>query len=67
MDMTAIRTRNPSGVRRNWSGGVAAFLASLCFSALPANAATISVDCDAGNTITAALGNVKPGDTVIVP
>jgi parallel beta-helix repeat protein len=31
-----------------------------------ANAATVSVDCDAGDTITAALGNVKPGDTVLV-
>ncbi len=39
-------------------------LAGLCFSAL-ANAATVSVDCDAGNTIQAALANVKPGDTVL--
>jgi len=46
--------------------GRAALLAGLCFSALSANAATVSVDCDAGNTITAALGNVKPGDTVLV-
>ncbi len=43
----------------------AALLAGLCFSAL-ANAATVAVDCDAGNTITAALANVKPGDTVLV-
>ena len=43
-----------------------AVLAGLWFSAPLAHAATISVDCDAGNTITAALGNVKPGDTVLV-
>jgi parallel beta-helix repeat protein len=55
MDNTAIRIGT----------GRAALLAGLCFSALLANAATISVDCDAGNTITAALGNVKPGDTVL--
>lgn len=46
--------------------GTAALLAGLCFSALCAQAATISVDCDKGNTITGALGNVKPGDTVLV-
>lgn len=46
--------------------GKAALLAGLCFSALLANAATVSVDCDAGNTIMAALGSVKPGDTVLV-
>lgn len=56
MDKTALRTRT----------GKAVFLAGLCFSALLANAATVSVDCDAGNTIQAALGNVKPGDTVLV-
>ena len=56
MDKTAIRIKT----------GKAALLAGLCFSALLANAATVSVDCDAGNTITAALGNVKPGDTVLV-
>ena len=56
MNKTAIRIRT----------GKAALLAGLCFSALLANAATVSVDCDAGNTITAALGNVKPGDTVLV-
>ena len=32
--------------------GKAVLLAGLCFSALLANAATVSVDCDAGNTIT---------------
>ena len=42
----------------------AALVAVLCFSS--ANAATLAVDCDAGNTIAAALGNVKPGDTVLV-
>ena len=44
----------------------AVFLAGFCFSALLANAATVAVDCDAGNTVMAALGNVKPGDTVLV-
>ena len=42
---------------------VSAFLLGLV--ALSVNAATVSVDCDAGNTITAALANVKPGDTVL--
>ena len=56
MDKTAIRVRTCK----------AALLAGFCFSALLANAATVSVDCDAGNTITSALGNVKPGDTVLV-
>ena len=47
--------------------GTPALVAGLCFfSALLANAATVSVDCDAGNTITGALGGVKPGDTVLV-
>jgi parallel beta-helix repeat protein len=41
-------------------------LVGVCFSALVANAATVSVDCDKGHTIQAALGNVKPGDTVMV-
>ncbi|MGH8649603.1 MAG: hypothetical protein ACREUP_09915, partial [Burkholderiales bacterium] len=41
-------------------------LAGLWFSALLANAATVSVDCDAGGSISAALANVKPGDTVLV-
>ncbi|MGZ5126300.1 MAG: right-handed parallel beta-helix repeat-containing protein [Burkholderiales bacterium] len=44
----------------------AAFLAGLCFSATLANAATLTVDCDSGNTIMGALGNVKQGDTVLV-
>ena len=45
--------------------GKAVLLAGVCFSALT-NAATVSVDCDKGGTIQAALGNVKPGDTVMV-
>jgi parallel beta-helix repeat protein len=56
MDKTTIRMRI----------GKAVLLAALCYSALLANAATVSVDCDAGNTVMAALGNVKPGDTVLV-
>ena len=56
MDKTALRTRT----------GKAVLLTGLCFSALLANAATISVDCDAGNTVTAALSNIRPGDTVLV-
>jgi len=56
MKKTAIRIRT----------GKAAILACLCFSAVSANAATVSVDCEAGNTVMAALGNVKPGDTVLV-
>jgi parallel beta-helix repeat protein len=56
MDKTAILVRT----------GKAALLAGLCFSALLTNAATVSVDCDAGNTIMGALANVKPGDTVLV-
>jgi nitrous oxidase accessory protein NosD len=43
----------------------AVILAGLCVSALSAHAATVSVDCDAGNSIQAALANVKPGDTVL--
>src|SRR5262249_42832382 len=46
--------------------GKAMLLASLCFSALPVHAATVAVDCDAGNTIMAAMGKVRPGDTVLV-
>ena len=41
-------------------------MAAVYFSAMPAVAATLSVDCDAGNTIASALANVKPGDTVLV-
>jgi parallel beta-helix repeat protein len=41
-------------------------LAVLCLTALQANAATVSVDCDAGNKIQAAVDNAKPGDTVLV-
>ncbi len=56
MDKTAILVRT----------GKAALLAGLCFSAQLTNAATVAVDCDAGNTIAAALASVKPGDTVLV-
>jgi parallel beta-helix repeat protein len=45
---------------RTWQ---TAFIAALCVSA---NAATVAVDCDAGNTISGALANIKPGDTVLV-
>ena len=40
-------------------------LAGVCLSALAANAATVSVDCDAGGSIQAALGKAGPGDTVL--
>ena len=41
-------------------------LAVLCLAAPAATAATLTVDCDAGNTIAGALSSVKPGDTVLV-
>jgi hypothetical protein len=44
----------------------AALLAALCLSSLPTSAATLAVDCDAGNTIMAALANVKTGDIILV-
>ena len=56
MDKTAIGIRTCT----------AAFLAGFCFSALVSDAATVSVDCDAGNTITSALSSMKPGDTMLV-
>ena len=56
MDRTAIRLVTANAI----------LFAALYSSALVANAATIAVDCDAGNTIMAALGSVKPGDTVLV-
>src|SRR5688572_15707455 len=34
-------------------------------SALQANAATVSVDCDAGQSINAAVAKVRPGDTIL--
>src|SRR5262245_2812154 len=43
-----------------------ALLAGLCCLAVSAHGATVSVDFDAGNKIQAAVGNVKPGDTVLV-
>lgn len=46
--------------------GNAVLLAGFALSAVLAHAATVSVDCDAGNSVQAALGNVKPGDTVLV-
>ena len=46
--------------------GKSILLAGLSLSALLVEAATVSVDCDAGNSIQAALGNVKAGDTVLV-
>jgi parallel beta-helix repeat protein len=42
----------------------AAVLAALWFSS--ANAATLNVDCDAGNTIASVYAAIKPGDTVLV-
>lgn len=56
MDKNAIRA----------TSGSAALLVCLCFSTLAASAATVPVDCDAGNSINAALGKVRPGDTVLV-
>jgi parallel beta-helix repeat protein len=43
-----------------------ATVASLCFSALSTQAATLTVDCDTGGTIMSALAKVQPGDTVLV-
>ena len=48
------------------STGRAVLAAGLCSAVLWAQAATVVVDCDAGNTINGALGGVKPGDTVQV-
>jgi parallel beta-helix repeat protein len=42
----------------------AAVLAVLCLSS--ANAATLNVDCDAGNAIASVYATIKPGDTVLV-
>ena len=42
------------------------FLAGFCVSVLSVQAATVSVDCDAGAAIMSALGSLKPGDTVLV-
>jgi hypothetical protein len=55
MNNTAIYARTADAV----------LLAGLCFSALLANAATVSVDCDAGTSINAAISKVKPGDTIL--
>ena len=43
----------------------AVLLALLFFSPPLAHAATLAVDCDAGQTINGALANVKPGDTIL--
>lgn len=56
MSKNAIRARTAKS----------ALLAVLFASALLAHAATVTVDCDAGNTVMAALAGVKPGDTVLV-
>ena len=45
--------------------GRTALLAILCFSA-QAIAATLNIDCDAGNTIASVYATVKPGDTVLI-
>ena len=42
------------------------FLAMLCACASSAHAATVSVDCDAGQSVNAAIGKVRPGDTILV-
>jgi parallel beta-helix repeat protein len=42
----------------------AAFCAMLCITS--AHAATLNIDCDAGNTIASVYATVKPGDTVLV-
>src|SRR5437764_14435174 len=44
----------------------AALLAVLCFSAISATAATLTIDCDAGGTINGAVANAKPRDTILV-
>ncbi len=46
--------------------GRAALIVSLCFSTTWANAATLTVDCDAGGTIMSALAKVQSGDTLQV-
>src|SRR5689334_12538696 len=43
-----------------------AVLAGLWACALPGLAASVSVDCDAGNAIKTALAGAKPGDTILV-
>ena len=45
---------------------IRALVAGLCFSSLSAGAATATVDCAAGQTITSALAGAKPGDTIMV-
>jgi parallel beta-helix repeat protein len=55
MDKTALRTR----------AGKAILVAVLCFSVPLANAATVSVDCDAGQSLNAAVAKASPGDTIL--
>ena len=43
----------------------AALVALLCFQA-GAHAATVTVDCDAGNSLNSAVRSAKPGDTILV-
>src|SRR4051794_38784677 len=43
----------------------AAVLTLLCFQA-GAHAATLTVDCDAGNSVNTAARAAKPGDTILV-
>src|SRR3954462_11289144 len=40
--------------------------AAALMAALPAQAATLNVDCDAGQAVNAAVRGAKPGDTVLV-
>lgn len=47
------------------TNAIRVLLAGLCVSALAANAATVSVDCDAGESINAAIGKVRAGDTIL--
>jgi parallel beta-helix repeat protein len=61
-----MRVRVLRSSKNNVRPATLALAASLCFGALPAGAATINVDCDAGNTISGILSGVKPGDTVLV-
>lgn len=47
-------------------GKTAVIVAWLWRSLLPAEAATVTVDCDAGRTIGGALGGLKAGDVLAV-
>ena len=54
-----MKTRRGFATRR-------ALATALAFAAANANAATLNVDCDQGNTINGALAKVAPGDTILV-